>query len=112
MNKNYQLIVFVIIDVNAKNIQNHGTYWHLDHVIPVSFFDLNDPDELYLCFHYLNYMPITANDNLNNKIIYSQLLTHSDNIINFHIKNNINIDKKYFQLLARHLKSSGNSLEF
>lgn len=96
------------------NIQNHGTYWHLDHVIPVSFFDLNDPDELYLCFHYLNYMPITANDNLskNNKIIYSQLLTHSDNIINFHIKNNINIDKKYFQLLARHLKSSGNSLEF
>ncbi len=50
--------------------------------------------------------------NKNNKIIYSQLLTHSDNIINFHIKNDINIDKKYFQLLARHLKSSGNSLEF
>ena len=59
-------------------------------------------------------MPLSVYDNLskNNKIIFSQLLIHSDNIINFHIKNNINIDKKYFQLLARHLKSSGNSLEF
>lgn len=99
---------------DSMTINNHGTYWHLDHVIPVSSFNLNNSDELYLCFHYLNYMPITATDNLikNNKIIYSQLLTHSDNIINFHIKNNINIDKKYFQLLARHLKSSGNSLQF
>ena len=99
---------------DKMNIQNHGTYWHLDHVIPVSSFNLNNPDDLHLCFHYLNYMPITVTDNLskNNKIIYSQLLTHSDNIINYHIKNNINIDIKYFQLLARHLKSSGNSLEF
>jgi hypothetical protein len=95
-------------------INNHGTLWHLDHVIPVSSFDLKNPEEVYLCFHYLNYMPITATDNLskNNKIIYSQLLTHSDNIFNFHIKNDLKIDKKYFQLLARHLKSSGNSLEF
>ena len=99
---------------NEMTMNNHGSHWHLDHVIPISLFDLNNPDEVYLCFYYLNYMPIKAKDNLskNNKIIYSQLLTHSDNIINFHIKNNINIDKKYFQLLARHLNSSGNSLEF
>lgn len=99
---------------DKMNIDNHGSYWHLDHVIPVSSFNLDDADEVYLCYHYLNYMPITASDNLskNNKIIYDQLLTHSDNIINFHIKNNINIDDKYFQYLARHLKSSGNSLKF
>jgi hypothetical protein len=96
------------------SFENYGSYWHLDHVIPVSSFDLKNPEEVYLCFHYLNYMPVTATDNLskNNKIIYSQLLTHSDNIFNFHIKNDLIIDKKYFQLLARHLKSSGNSLEF
>ncbi len=95
-------------------INNHGTIWHLDHVIPVSTFDLKNQDEVYLCFHYLNYMPLLAYDNTskNNKIIYSQLVTHSDNIINFHIKNNLKIDNKYFQLLARHLKCSGNSLEF
>lgn len=99
---------------DKMTINNHGNYWHLDHVIPISRFNLNNPDEVYLCFHYLNYMPLSAYKNISkqNKIIYSQLLTHSDNIINFHIKNNINIDKKYFQLLARHLKSSGNSLEF
>jgi len=99
---------------DKMTINNHGSCWHLDHVIPVSLFDLNKPDQLYLCFHYLNYMPLFVKDNLvkNNKLIYSQLLTHSNNIINFHIKNVLRIDINYFQLLARHLIMTGNSLEF
>jgi len=99
---------------DKMNLENHGKYWHLDHVIPISLFNLNNPEELYLCFHYLNYMPLKCKDNLSkhNNIIYSQLLTHSNNIINFHIENNIKIDKKYFQFLARHLNCTGNSLEF
>jgi len=99
---------------DKMNMCNHGSYWHLDHVIPVSLFNLEKPAELYLCFHYLNYMPLPAKDNISkqNKIIYSQLITHLDNIINFHIKNELSIDKKYFQLLARHLIMTGNSLEF
>ena len=47
-----------------------------------------------------------------NKIIYSQLITHLDNIIEFHIQNKLSIDKKYFELLARHLTMPGISLEF
>lgn len=96
------------------NMKNHGSYWHLDHVIPISLFDLTKSEEVYLCFHYLNYMPLEGKENIlkQNKIIFSQLCTHSNNIINFHIQNNLKIDNKYFQLLARHLNSSGNSLEF
>lgn len=100
--------------LKEMTMNNHGEYWHLDHVIPVSLFDLNKTKDLRLCFHYLNYMPLPAKDNItkHNKILYSQLLTHMDNIINFHIKKELSIDKEYFQLLARHLKMSGNSLEF
>lgn len=94
-------------------IDNHGSLWHLDHVIPISLFDLTNPDELYLGFHYLNYMPLNGKINMSkgNKIIYSQLLTHSNNIINFHLENVKSIDKKYFQLLARHLIMTGSPLE-
>jgi hypothetical protein len=96
------------------NMNNHGSYWHLDHVIPISLFDLQAEEEIRLCFHYLNYMPLPAKDNISkqNKIIYSQLITHMDNIIEFHIKNELSIDKKYFELLARHLTMPGISLEF
>ncbi len=91
--------------IDEMSMENHGSYWHLDHVIPVSLFDLSKPEEVYLCFHYLNYMPLKAMDNIikQNNIIYSQLLTHSDNIINFHLENILKIDNDYFQLLARHL---------
>jgi hypothetical protein len=96
------------------NIDNHGTKWHLDHVIPVSLFDLNKETERFLCFHYLNYMPLYAEDNIRkqNKIIYSQIIKHIDNIIEFHIKNELMIEIKYFELLARHLIMPGISLEF
>jgi len=96
------------------SFENHGSYWHLDHVIPVSLFNLNNDNELKLCFHYLNYMPLPAKENISkqNKIIHSQLKVHHKNIINFHEENKLEIDKEYFELLARHLIMSGNSLEF
>lgn len=91
---------------------NHGSYWHLDHVLPVSWFNLEKDTHVYLCFHYLNYMPLKAKDNLskNNRLVHSQLLEHMDNIKNFHKEKNIDYDEKYFRLLARHLTMTGNSL--
>ena len=47
-----------------------------------------------------------------NKIIQSKLIKHKENIINFHKENNLEIEKKYIELLARHLIMSGTSLEF
>ena len=43
---------------------NHGLYgWHIDHKIPVSSFDLTDPDQQRKCFHWTNLQPLWAKDN-------------------------------------------------
>lgn len=36
---------------------NHGKIWEIDHIIPVSSFDLNINEQVYLAFHYKNTEP-------------------------------------------------------
>lgn len=44
---------------------NHGTHgWHLDHIKPVTAFDLNSPDEQKLVNHYTNLQPLWWWENL------------------------------------------------
>jgi len=38
--------------------------WHIDHIIPVAKFDLRDPEQQKICFHYTNLQPLWAIDNL------------------------------------------------
>jgi hypothetical protein len=38
--------------------------WHIDHIRPVSSFDLSDPAQVKECFHYSNLQPLWAIDNL------------------------------------------------
>ena len=44
--------------------ENYGTHWHVDHTIPVSSFDHNDPKQLKQCWHWTNLRPMTATRNL------------------------------------------------
>jgi len=44
--------------------ENYGRYWHIDHIIPVNFFHLEDSTEQYLAFHYGNLQPLTKEDNM------------------------------------------------
>lgn len=37
---------------------------HLDHIKPVSKFDLENEDEFKMCCHYTNFQPLLAKDNL------------------------------------------------
>jgi hypothetical protein len=44
---------------------NYGVYgWHIDHIIPCYAFDLSDPAQQLVCFHYTNLRPLWAKDNL------------------------------------------------
>ena len=38
--------------------------WHLDHIIPLSKFNLQDRDQLLIAMHYTNYQPLWAGDNI------------------------------------------------
>ena len=40
---------------------------HIDHIKPVSRFNLDDPDEFLDCCHYTNLQPLLAKDNLEKK---------------------------------------------
>ena len=48
--------------MNRENYTYHG--WHVDHIIPCAAFDLADPDQQKICFHFSNLQPLWANDNL------------------------------------------------
>jgi hypothetical protein len=54
---------------------NYGNYWHLDHVVPCSSFDLLVEEEQYKCFNWRNCQPMEATKNLskNNKIQLFQI---------------------------------------
>lgn len=38
--------------------------WHIDHIKPCSSFDLSDPEQQKLCFHYTNLQPLWWWENL------------------------------------------------
>ena len=87
------------------NIDNHGKLWHIDHVIPLSKFNLDNPDEQLFAFNWMNTMPLSCRENLQkgNKIISSQVLEHLEKIKKYHIDNNLKVPNEYIDLYATFL---------
>lgn len=47
---------------------NHGRDgWHIDHIVPCSWFDHTDEGHLQLCWNYRNLRPLGAKENVNRK---------------------------------------------
>lgn len=43
--------------------ENYGR-WHIDHIVPCSFFDLTDAYQQRMCFNYRNLQPMWAKENI------------------------------------------------
>ena len=42
---------------------NYGSEWHIDHIVPCSWFDHEDPDQQRLCWNYQNLRPLCGKEN-------------------------------------------------
>jgi len=65
--------------------ENHGEYWHYDHVTPCHAFDLTCEEQAKACFNWSNIRPVRAQVNFkkNGKIIPSLISSHNDIIKRF-----------------------------
>jgi len=95
-----------IMNYNSHyNIDNYGAVWHIDHVIPISHFDLSNENEQLLAFNWRNTMPLSATENLkkNNRIDNEQLTKHFKKLEEYHTNKNIIMPEIFKSLYATHL---------
>jgi hypothetical protein len=63
---------------------NYGKYWHIDHIIPCSKFDLTEEEEQKKCFHYTNLQPLFAiTQEINNFQYIGNLNKNNKTITNY-----------------------------
>jgi len=72
-NKSTLKLVGCDIDFLIKHIESqfqpgmtweNRSKWHIDHIVPLSAFDLTDPEQLHKACHYTNLQPLWAKDNI------------------------------------------------
>jgi hypothetical protein len=83
-------------------IENYGSVWHVDHVIPLSHFDLQNEDEQQTAFNWRNTTPLLAKDNLykNNRLDLLQIKQHLEKLVSYHREKNIVLPQIYIDLFA------------
>jgi hypothetical protein len=70
---------------DKMNWENHGDYWHIDHVKPCSSYNFFNENEIKECFSWKNVRPIQKSINLqkNDKIDNELIALHKDKVKSF-----------------------------
>ena len=100
-----EYLKWLLTNNSGFTLNNRGSDWHIDHVIPLSKFNLEVESEQLVAFNWRNTMPLSPEENLskNNKIIIPQIEQHYKNLVDYHIKNNIEMPQIFIDLFARYL---------
>jgi hypothetical protein len=96
---------WILNNEKGYTLENRGSEWHIDHIIPLSHFDLDNEEQQRIAFNWRNTMALSAKENLskNNKIIKEQIAQHYKNLIDYHNKNKIEFPIEFIDLFAKHL---------
>ena len=107
-----EYIQWILHNDQNYTLENRGKIWHIDHVIPLSRFDLSDEQQQLIAFNWRNTMPLAAKENLskNCKIISSQIEQHYKHLSDYHKEKNITMPQVFIDLFARYLVA-GTALE-
>jgi len=96
---------WLLYNKNNYVLENRGKIWHIDHVIPLSKFDLENIEEQMIAFNWRNTMPLSVKENLskNNKILKPQIEQHLKNLLDYHQKYDLEMPQNIINLFAKHL---------
>ena len=97
---------------DGYTLENRGKEWHIDHVIPLYHFDLENEKQQLIAFNWRNTMPLSVKENLtkNRKIIKSQIEQHYKKLVEYHLENKLDLPQEFIDLFAKHLVA-GSPLE-
>lgn len=96
---------WILSNSEGYTLDNYGKVWHIDHIIPLSKFNLDNEEEQLIAFNWRNTMPLSATENLskNNRIVLPQIEQHRTRLLEYHKEHKIDFPQKFIDLFARHL---------
>lgn len=71
--------------------ENYGSVWHIDHVIPCVHFNLENEEEVKVCFNWANVQPLFAKHNLSKSdtLYWIELMNHQIKLTHYSKKNKL-----------------------
>lgn len=71
--KNRAIVEKNIVCADGMTWENYGyDGWHIDHIKPISLFDLTKESEIRAACHYTNLQPLWAEDNMKKGAKYNE----------------------------------------
>ena len=85
--------------------ETYGKDWHIDHVIPISNFDLQKESEQLLAFNWKNTSVLSAKENLSkqDQLVSLQIEQNLQKLLSYHKEKKIEMPQEFIELFAKHL---------
>ena len=89
---------------------NYGSYWHLDHVIPLALFDLTNTQAQYMACHWSNCKPLEASKNISksDNLVIDYIKEHIITLTEFITNNQTNYENSWWRRLELR---NGNNIQ-